>query len=415
MTNKKKRSKEINKLRYRKRLADPTKKALINKNRRKKYLRKKKNNIEKKITSENKKNTIENINSAMHNVLPTVVVNYNTLCLKYESDIKEGPIYACCCCGLLKFRKSLIRFNKEKYFKFGETFLNKIFQKDTNSELICNTCAGYIRKGQVPILCLANGLQFPTISSTINKLTTLEERLVCTRLPFLRITSLGVDRQKGLRGNIVNVPITTDNTVSVLPRTFTNSEIVQLNLVRRMSDNHSYMYETVRPKIVMLALKELINTQLYVEEGVTMSDSWYDDCKENIDFVVDNADLKVKASKNIIIHNSEIDSDDEIINPGGHETLILDQNEILDIKIAPAEGFLFIFFLFYYLHFLQKIVIFLGKTPLGLLMDDRAECLSFPKIYGGNMRKPSVKISYSKIAKSELMRYHIKLYSLFSF
>ena len=45
-----------------------------------------------------------------------------------------------------------------------------------------------------------------------------------------------------------------------------------------------------------------------------------------------------------------------------------------------------------------------GITPLGLLMDDKAECLSFPKIYYGNNRKPTVKISYSKIAQSELMR-----------
>ena len=36
------------------------------------------------------------------------------------------------------------------------------------------------------------------------------------------------------------------------------------------------------------------------------------------------------------INNIEVDS--EPLNPGGHETLILDQNELIDIKIAPGEG-----------------------------------------------------------------------------
>ena len=36
------------------------------------------------------------------------------------------------------------------------------------------------------------------------------------------------------------------------------------------------------------------------------------------------------------INNIEVDS--EPLNPGGHETLILDQNEVIDIKIAPGEG-----------------------------------------------------------------------------
>ena len=30
--------------------------------------------------------------------------------------------------------------------------------------------------------------------------------------------------------------------------------------------------------------------------------------------------------------------DEDPIIPGGHETLILDQNEILDMKKAPGEG-----------------------------------------------------------------------------
>ena len=103
-----------------------------------------------------------------------------------------------------------------------------------------------------------------------------------------------------------------------------------------MSDQNSYMNETVRPKIVMDSLKELITLELYQVEGVTISNSWFSLNDEHIDFIVDKDDLIIK--KDIDVNFNNIVEYEDPINPSGHETLILDKNEILEMKIAAGEG-----------------------------------------------------------------------------
>ena len=104
--------------------------------------------------------------------------------------------------------------------------------------------------------------------------------------------------------------------------------------------------------------------------------------------------MKIKKSmKNENMKESEVDdddtnwneSDDKPINPAATETLlndeIEDQNDI-GIKFAPAEN----------------------NRPISILMDMKVDELTFPKIYCGKQRKikENVKLTYAKIAKSEL-------------
>ena len=83
-------------------------------------------------------------------------------------------------------------------------------------------------------------------------LTPLEERLISPRLPFMQIRHLGIDKQYGLRGNCVNVPVDVDNNVSILPRATNNIQTVQIQLMRRMTDKNPYSFETIRPKKFIL-------------------------------------------------------------------------------------------------------------------------------------------------------------------
>ena len=328
-----------NKLRMQKLRADPN----YRKNENLKKKAKIRNNAEvhNKIKLEDCKRKQEKRKTNLNCKKPKKDSEFSDNIKHYEKEIQEGPTYVCCCCGLLLFRKSVVKFETTKYEKFGEKFLKKAKNDFTNSSLVCQTCDLHLKKGKIPTICLDNGLDFFKIPEKVLNLTTLEERLICTRLPFIRIVSLGVDRQKGSIGNIANVPISVVNTVSVLPRQFNNCEIIQLNLVRRMSDNHSYMYETVRPKVVIEALKELINTPLYVDEGVSMCDNWSHQSQDLVDFIVntDNVDNEYKICSSKTIGNEvNVSEENEPINPGGQETLILDQNEIVDMKIAPGEG-----------------------------------------------------------------------------
>jgi len=72
---------------------------------------------------------------------------------------------------------------------------------------------------------------------------------------------------------------------------------------------------------------------------------------------------------------------------GADETLIYSEKEtstnLFGIRIAPAEG----------------------NIPIALHRDVNAEVLSFPKIYGGQLREFKDGVSYTDIAKSELRRY----------
>lgn len=87
------------------------------------------------------------------------------------------------------------------------------------------------------------------------------------------------------------------------------------------------------------------------------------------------------------IYFAKLDSDDKLL--GANDTLLYNQIDFSlcneNIEIAPAEG----------------------KTPKPLLVDTLSEELSFPTIYGGTARKfnENLKISYTDICKSELLRY----------
>ena len=60
-------------------------------------------------------------------------------------------------------------------------------------------------------------MKFPQKSEILN-LTSLEERLVSPRIPFMQIHELPRGGQFKIHGNVVNVPADVNSTVNVLPR-----------------------------------------------------------------------------------------------------------------------------------------------------------------------------------------------------
>ncbi len=93
----------------------------------------------------------------------------------------------------------------------------------------------------------------------------------------MNIRSLGRERQHGLHGMVVNVPIDVDKTVNQLPRTFLQSQTIQLQLFRKMSFQKPYLYETIRPNIVLEAARYLSNTEIFKQQKIALSVTWIDD------------------------------------------------------------------------------------------------------------------------------------------
>ena len=221
-------------------------------------------------------------------------------------------------------------------------------------------CLIYIKYGRVPKIALCRGLTFPEIPPELSGLTVIEQRLVSPRHEFMNIRSLGRERQHGLHGMVVNVPIYIDNTVNQLHRTFLHSQTIQSQLFRKLSCSKSYLYETKRLIIVLEATRYLSNTELFKLEKVVVSEVWVNSVSrtntDNVDFIVSPNDkpcdtnqekqdyVIVPGIENLFENLEELlkeidewdeNKDDLPINPGSLDTLLL-SNEDLLIKLAPA-------------------------------------------------------------------------------
>src|SRR5439155_18649926 len=125
--------------------------------------------------------------------------------------------------------------------------------------------------------------------------------------------------QRGLRGNVVNVPNDLDVCSRVLPRNMDDTATVQVKLMRRMMYKHHYMHESIRPNVVYEAAKYLCKSELYKDEGIVLSDEWKRQYSGNVaDFIVDSED-----NSNPIVDETmetdeaqESDEEEEPLNPG---------------------------------------------------------------------------------------------------
>ena len=116
--------------------------------------------------------------------------------VSFHSDIKNGPDFVCTCCHRLMYGKSVVLCNPAKYSKCGDDLLNCVFSADlryvcdTGNEYVCTTCDRALKRGVMPLQAKANGLQLPAIPPELADLNALELRLICLRLPFMKMVAL---------------------------------------------------------------------------------------------------------------------------------------------------------------------------------------------------------------------------------
>ncbi|CAF3520518.1 unnamed protein product, partial [Rotaria socialis] len=257
--------------------------------------------------------------------------NFDVMKSNYELKIKEGPTHICSCCGGLWFEYSIREYTVEMLTNKGlkTEFINAVCYLKNATIKLCVTCRKDIMLNKVPNLCLSYGLAFYEIPDCLKILTESEERLISPRIPFMVIRSLGYSKQFGLKGNLVNVPMNVDTNVSILPRTFSDTQTIQLKLMRQMKNKNAFMYETIRPKIVHTAVKYLVEQELYKDEGIVISSDWLNQhFSERENFIINDEDKKINENENT--KGSDDDDnwnecDDEPINPGATETLLNDE------------------------------------------------------------------------------------------
>ena len=224
----------------------------------------------------------------------------------------------------------------------------------------------------------------------------------------MNIRSLGRERQVGLHGMIVNVPIDIDKTVNQLPRTFQQSQTIQLQFFRKLSFSKPYLFETIRPNVVLEAAFYLSNTELFKLQKVSLSEDWVNSVKgcTDVNFIINLNDKPVELNTEIEDNKTEVISfdpesehisvltdvlkdfddwdetkNDLPINPGSLDTLLISNEDVL-LKLAPGEG----------------------RKPLHLSRDELVEELAYPCVFAGTTRDLPEDLSILKKAKSDILR-----------
>ena len=333
-------------------------------------------------------------------------------CIKqFHSSIAVGPLFVCTCCHQTWFRKGVCMLKNINLPTSSRLNYTK-FASINDEEWICHTCMGAIRDGKVPKLSVANGMKWPEKPPELD-LHQLEERLISLRIPFMQIRELPRGGQYSLKGNVINVPVDIQPTVSCLPRPMDENFTIAVQLKKKLSYKKVDFKENVRPLRVLTALHWLVNkSELYKRSGVEIDVNWFKEVTESSEETVreflevsskqdkekhkqnrNEEDMNVSSfSKDNVTaddydsdHYSEIDTNEQV---GNVDTLVDDENleNKYDkvITFAPGEG----------------------QHPLSLYHDADAEYLCFSTIFCGQ-RRPSkeertVAVHYSDIVKWEL-------------
>ena len=217
----------------------------------------------------------------------------------------------------------------------------------------------------------------------------LEERLIALRIPFMQIRQLPRRGQYSLKGNVINVPVDIQPTVSCLPRPMDENVTIAVQLQKKLSHKKVDFKENVSPLRVLTALHWLVNkSELYKKSGIVVDDSWFQEVTESAEdtvseFLEVSKQIQEKHKENSLLeqavdksslpkdsrvtdeydsdHFSEIDSNEQV---GNVDTLVDDANlENKYDQVFPfANGEC--------------------QRPLSLCHVD-AECLCFPTIFCG--------------------------------
>jgi hypothetical protein len=352
--------------------------------------------------------------------------DYKFVVTDYENKIKQGPFFVCVTCGGLFFSSYVESFKPELYS--SKKIFNDIFclRKPINIEnalFICRTCHKYVKSNKVPRWSLSNGLEFPDVDERIKKLSVLEERLCSPIIAYTKIKALTHrDQQKGMRGNVVCVPVDTKELVDVLPRSEPGFNMCWM---RKSEYNTPYITDLVRPREVYEAINYLYN----LDEGVFKKSKLYPDLlwiDKFKNMTIKN--VRVKEKKRIykftldrIFDEEEefkkifqINQDDENKKKGKEKKNIdfsansSDEDEFYEIDDFCAEQD---FFLLNSEDITKSVSLAPAQNKQYVPINEHkySEELTFLRIYGGKPKapedRPHGELSDGLVMKSEFRRY----------
>ena len=205
---------------------------------------------------------------------------------KFRESCKELPEFVCTVCHHMMFKNGFHEFHADSYKKLKGLCLNVLeekYQFRDNSkvddcgnvkEFICQNCDRDLKKGVLPAQAVANNLEVPDVPDVLKGLTRLEVRCIALRIPFMNIRALRKGGLGKISGACVNVPASLEPIAEVLPCVPQDTELILLKFKRMLSSKSNYLYDYIRPKRVMDALKWLkANNSLY--KDIIIDEDWF--------------------------------------------------------------------------------------------------------------------------------------------
>lgn len=274
---------------------------------------------------------------------------------------------------------------------------------------MCKTCKASVTKGKIPSLATYNGFKYPERPADLPELDIIAERLISPRLPFMQIRRLRhFNGQFAITGQIINVPVSVDNMINLLPRPLDGQEedfCINVHIKKKLIHKTSYLHGLVKMSVIKRWLTYLVQNPLYTHFQIKVDDAWFTTNDKNV--IIDYTDVEVSSNHdNTQAHISpETAEHTPPINPNSvqqhihiddfsehiriDESLIAQQQTLMwsedkFLQIAPGEN----------------------KVPESLLFDNYAEELSFPAIYLGEFRvfRDEITVTPFMMATSELRR-----------
>ena len=298
----------------------------------------------------------------------------------FRTHILEFAEYVCTCCNRMLYRKSVIEAKENLFRNVAEPLRQMCLSgklSAKNKEWLCKTCQSHIMNNKLPPQANANNLALPDSPPELNSLSSLEERLLSQRYPFMKLLALPKGRQRGIKGAVVNVPVQAGQVCEALPRTPSEAGFLPLKLKRKVQYSGHVNFQYIRPNRVKEAFRWLkANNVLYSDiEG---REEWEQrSAEEDQDTWAElTTDVTVNNEENTDDNTTEAplddDSDDETVEEESGSRLrgikldscIQPDDPSIDVtsrvmSIAPGEG----------------------KRPINMLNDEKFEELAFPTLF----------------------------------
>ena len=207
---------------------------------------------------------------------------------KFLSALGEFPEYACTVCHRMQFPHSVNTFQSD-LFDLNNKIVSQCLSEDiriksqNGTEYICFQCQRHLRRKEpeMPAQAVANNLEIPSQPDILKNLTALERRCIGLNIPFMSIQSVRQNGQR-IKGPCVNVPASLEPICTLLPRLPEEMKTVLIKLKRRLEYDRSYIFDYIRPQVVMEALIWL-KTHNPLYKDVNVNHQWFDEIEQSPD------------------------------------------------------------------------------------------------------------------------------------